>query len=259
MAKFAPQYNLFKINDKIEKTNQYIFWLIITLSITSTFPINCSGIQTILDIINILNILGIIIFFLLETIGNYFLIPMADSIRRDDFIDNSWGSKLSLNNSIEYYDNDEVNVGLYKTAINLFENCYFTFSLVKVTTSKKIIMPFITMLILLVFAYYGFKKVPLHLSILQALLSANIIGKLIKHIILYAKLKSMLDCWIDLFQNKCLRDNIGKYQPLIYRYWLRYEVLICNINSGVPEEIYKKYNPSLSDEWKKIKHNYGIN
>jgi hypothetical protein len=258
MVEFAPQYNLFRTIIRLASVSQFIFWTVLVFSIVPLVFKEFCETQNLINLINIFNIIGISLFFVLEVIGDYILIPQADSKRRDDFIDNSFGSIFSPNNSVGYYDNDEINKGLYKAAVNLFENCFFTYSLVKVTATKKIISPAIMLLFMTVFAYYGFKEVPFALSVLQAVFSANTLGLLIKHLILLNRLTTIQDSWIALFQHEDLKSNTHKYQTSVYRYWLQYEALQSKINAGIPEKIYDKHNPSLTEEWKKMKWKYNI-
>lgn len=258
MAEFAPHNNIFKIISNLSSFAQILFWTILGFSVSPLILDEFYVPESITDIVNILNIIGITAFFLIEILIDYILLPQADSKRRDDFIDNSFGSKFSPKNSVGYYDNDEIGKGLYKTSVNLFENCFFTFSLVKIVTTRKIIIPIFMVVSMAIFAYYGFKKVPLALSFLQALFSANILGLLIKHLILLNKLSSIQDSWIGLFQNEEFRNEPFKYQANIYRYWLQYETLHSKINAAIPDSIFKKNNALLTSEWEIIKNKYNI-
>ncbi len=259
MATFAPQFDMFKIINRLSSFGQFLFWAILLFS---TFPLFCKELcekNNLNDTINILNIIGISLFFCIELINEFILLPQADNKRRDDFIDNSFGSKFSTNNSVGYYDNDEINKGLYKASVNLFENCFFTYSLVKIATISKIIMPTIMLLLTIVLAFYGFKQVPIALTVLQAIFSANILGLLIKHFILLNKLSTIQDTWILLFQNSDLKTDTHKYQTHIYKYWLQYETLHSKINAGISDKIFTKNNVLLTDEWNKLKLKYNIN
>jgi hypothetical protein len=259
MAKYAPQYNLFAIIDRIRTGITAIFWIIFILSVAPAL-IKMLDIKIDLeDAINTVNIIAISLFFVLEIIVEYILIPQADSKRRDDFIDNAFGSTFSPNPSVGYYDTDEVQKGLYKAACNLFENSFFTYSLAKVITVRKIVLPAIVLLSVIVFAYYGFKQVPFALSLLQALFSATLLGDLIKHMILLARLHTVHDAWINLFQHPDLKSNTGKYQASIYRHWLQYEALHSRIPAGIPDKVFKKYNQQLTQDWINLKNRYNIN
>lgn len=114
------------------------------------------------------------------------------------------------------------------------------------------------LLLMMILAYYGIKEVPFALSVLQALFSANILGQLIKHIILLNRLSVILDNWILLFQNNDIKSNTYNYQSFIYRYWLQYETLHSKINAGIPEKIFKKNNSTLTIEWENLKSKHNI-
>lgn len=259
MAQFAPQYNLFVIINKIRTGITYIFWIIFALSITPAILKMLDVSMTIDDLLNTINIIFIALFFVLEIVVEYIMVPQADSKRRDDFIDNSFGSTFSTNASVDYFDTDEVKQGLYKAASNLFENCFFTYSLAKAITIKKTVLPALVLLSIAVFAYYGFKQVPFGLSLLQALFSANLLGELIKHFILMARLHTIHDAWITLFQHGDFKSDTNKYQTSIYRYWLQYETLHSRIQAGIPDNVFNKLNPRLTQEWNNIKTRYNIN
>lgn len=258
MAKYAPHLNLFKIIDKLSALGRIIFWIIFGLSVASIVLNKITIPQVITDIMNVVNIIGIGLFFTIGILVEHIFLPQADSKRRDDFIDNSFGSKFSPKNSEEYYDNDEVCLGLYKASVNLFENCFFTYSLTKIVTISKIIIPTIMLIMMLVVSYYGFKEVPFALSILQTLFSANILGQLIKHIILINKLSAIQDSWIQLFQNEDYKSNIFKYHACIYRYWLQYETLHSKISAGIPDAVFQKNNDRLTSDWEQMKLQYNI-
>ena len=259
MAQFAPQYNLMVIIDRIRSGIFWIFWLIFILSIVPAI-LSMLKIDLYLDdLFNTLNIICIAMFFVLDMLVEYILVPQADSKRRDDFIDNSFGSTFSTNPSIGYFDTNEIQQGLYKAASNLFENCFFTYSLVKVVTIRKTIVPTIVLISVAVFAYYGFKQVPFALSFLQALFSATLLGELVKHFVLMTRLHTIQDAWISLFQQSDFKSNVEKYKTSIYRYWLQYETLHSRIQSGIPDKVFKKLNTKLTQDWNNIKIRYRIN
>ncbi len=258
MAEFAPHYNLFKIIGNLRLVAQWTFWSILVLSIIPVAFNEFCDKHNLLHLVNILNIVGISAYFIIETTIEYILLPLADSKRRDDFIDNSFGSVISTNSSIGYYDNDEVNQGLYKASVNLFENCFFTYSLVRAITTRKIVVPAILLIVISIFAYYGFKEVPFALTILQALFSTSILGELIKHLILVNRLSNIQDSLVSLFHNEDLKQNTFKYQAHIYRNWLQYETLHSKINANIPDIVFQKHNQSVTEEWEKLKSRYKI-
>jgi hypothetical protein len=260
MAKSAPHYNLFKLIDLIRAWLTRIFVIVFLLSLVPAVLRYFDSNLQIDEILSTLNIIAIGLVFSLELLVEYILVPQADTARRDDFLDNSFGSKFSTNPSEGYYDNDSVSHGDFKVASNLFENCFFTYNLAKAITLSKVIWPTILMLTVAVCAYYGFDDVPFGLSVLQILFSMNILGDLIKHCILLSRLHDIQDAWIALFQSPDFKlEARAKYTAHIHRYWLQYEALHSRIQASIPEKIFNKLNADLTNEWQKMKDRYNIN
>jgi len=258
MAEFSPHTDIYKIKNRLENINKFIFWLTLLLSV---FPILFAEFYTeykFVDLINIFNIIGISLFFIIEILNEFILLPLADNKRRDDFIDNSFGSKFSIRSSIDYYDNQEIENGIYKAAVNQFENCFFTYSLVKISTVSKIVIPTTMLIIMSIIAYYGFSQVPFALTILQAFFSANILGDLVKHLILMNRLANIQDSWLQLFQNIEFKQYVLNFQPHILRFWLQYETLHSKINANISSRVFEKNNARLTEDWNNLKTKYNI-
>ena len=258
MAEFAPQYNLFRTIDRLRSLLSWTFWLVFILS-TVPFIAKMIGYYLVTsDIINTINIVVLGFLFIIELIVEYILVPQADSKRRDDFIDNSFGSTFSTSPSIGYYDNDSVKYGLYKAASNLFENTFFTYSLIKKLTIRKTVMPAIIIAGVAISAYYGFNQVPLALSLLQVFFSMNLLGDLVKHCIMHVKVHQIHDSLAVLFQYTDFKSNTPRYEAHVYRYWLQYEALHSRIQTKIPDKDFNMENESLTEEWSKIKERYNI-
>ena len=264
MAKFAPQANLYKTISVLRTSSTWLFWMVFALSVSLTLLLlpntgasSYFNVQAIKEFLEMTNVIAILLFFTLDVVISYVLFPEAENKRRDDFLDNSLGSKFSTNSSVDYYDNEEISTGLRKAAINQFENCFFTYSLLKALTFRKVIIPSVVFLAVWVFAYYGFKNVSMALSFLQVFFSVNVLGGLIKHLIL-SRVSVIYDSWITLFQDENFKNDPAKYQAHILRYWLRYETLHSTIPTDVPQLFFDKMNPILTNEWNAIKVKYQI-
>ena len=257
MAKFAPQYNPHKLTFQIRIVLGIVFWGIFVLAALPTL-FDCFTRDPFKGPLDVINIACLLLFFALEIIVEYLLYPQAEQKRKDDFIDNSFGSKFSPANSIEYYDNEELQSGLYRAAANLFQNVFFTYNLVKESTIQRIVIPTTVTITIFVFAYYGFKTTPVSITILQILFSSYVLGNLIKHLLLLNRLNVIQDNWIELFQIPDFKTLPNKYQASIYRCWLQYETLLSRIQPDIPERVFKRKNGFLTEEWKKIKSKYQI-
>jgi len=258
MARFVPHYDPHKITSTVRSINDWIFWFVFLLAFFPVFFQElCKG-EIIITLLNVINIISILLFFTLEIVVEYILFPLSEQKRRDDFLDNSFGSKFLSTNSIDYYSNENIGQGLLKAASNLFENAFFSYSVIKSLTLRKIVLPIIVLLSVWVLAYFGFDKAPIALSVLQFLFSANVLGNLIKHLILLNKLSFIYDNWVTTFQAKDFKTKTTEYQATIYRNWLNYEAMLSRIQPNVPEKFFKKHNPRLTTEWEQIKNKYSI-
>jgi hypothetical protein len=259
MAQSAPQYPLWKIIGKIKVAIMTLFWVIFALSILPVFFKSYLDKVDGDDIINVLNIVCLSLFFILDTTVDFVLTPMADSTRRDDFIDNAFGSTFATHPSVGYYTNNSLSQGIYKAAVNLFENCFFTYSLTKSIIHKRIIATSLILLLVGACSWFGFRQVPFALSLLQVLFSAKLLGAVVKQCILLTRLDHILDNLISLFQQQDFRLNHIGHEARFYRLWLKYESLHSTIPAEIPDKTYQQLNPALSAEWENIKIRYNIN
>ncbi len=259
MATFAPQYNPHKVTAFFRSANDCIFWLVFILAFAPVCFHELCKEETVKSLLDIVNIISIAVFFGLEIIVEFVLFPQSEQKRRDDFLDNSFGSKFSQTNSIDYYTNENINHGLLKAACNLFENSFFTYSLVKALTFRKTIFPTIVLVSVWVMAYFGFNKVPVALSVLQVLFSANVLGNLVKHFILLNKISVIYDNWVTTIQIHDFKTETSKHQSNIYRNWLNYEAILSRIQPDISDAFFKKHNDRLTAEWEQIKIRYSIN
>lgn len=259
MARFSPQYNPHKITATVRSVNDWVFWIVFVLAFAPICLRDFCEIEIVKSILNVINVISILLFFTLEIVVEFILFPQSEQKRRDDFLDNSFGSKFSTANSVDYYSNDSIAQGLFKAASNLFENSFFTYSLIKAMTFRKIIIPAIVLCSVWAMAYFGFQRVPFALSVLQLLFSANVLGNLVKHLILLNKVSTIQDSWITTFQIDDFKTQTLKYQSNIYRNWLNYEAILCRIQPDISDSFFKKHNTRLTAEWDQIKINYSIN
>lgn len=259
MATFSPQYNPHKVTAMVRLVNDWIFWIVFVLAFVPICFHDFCETELVKSILNVINVISILLFFTLEIVVEYILFPQSEQKRRDDFLDNSFGSKFSTANSIDYYDNENLSHGLFKASSNLFENAFFTYSLIKALTFRKIIIPAIALTSVWAMAYFGFQRVPIALSVLQILFSANVLGNLVKHLILLNKVSNIQDNWITTFQIEDFKTHTLKYQSNIYRNWLNYEAILSRIQPDISDSIFKKHNTRLSAEWEQIKTKYSIN
>lgn len=252
MSLFSPQSDYFKMAVKINKFSNTLFLIIFSLSII--FTLSNSSIY-----INAVSIFSLIMLLFFDTLTKYYQ-TKGDYNRRKDFIDNSFGTKLSIKSSISYYDNEEINQGLLKALVNVFENSFFSLNVTNEMKRKALFKNTIMFVIVIACAFYGFSNNSLALPILQLFLSKYFVEDIL---ILYkynSKVESIFDGITKMFANELFNNrlNINLEYANILHILIEYEVNIANSNLFLDSKIFNRLNTQLTNEWSTIKEKYRI-
>lgn len=205
--------------------------------------------------LSVLSYISIIGYAVLYIVVEIIMQPIAASGRRKGFIDNSLGTRLLSAPVTGYYDNDSIKNGVYKMMVNCYENCYFTYNIVKEMLLSIIIKNVFLFLILLLFAYYGIHENTLAIPVLQLFLSSLFLIELVYHITFFFKLKSLCEQFISIFSDK--NTAAKTLQSAIYIV-LEYETALAYNKSPNSDKVYKRLNGKLTKEWEDIKRRYAI-
>lgn len=251
MAK-SPQTNYFQLSSQYQKVYDILFLVIGSLTIISNFN-NANR------ILNLISIFGFIILLIIERNIQSFK-NNAEEIRRMDFIDNSFGTKYVENSSEGYYDTNEIKHGLYKMMTNVFENSLFSSEISKKMYIQAKLKQTILVIILIGFSVFGFLKTEYIGSILQILLSRQLILKLLdlqeynqKTNTIFNDLKKLFDSG---FKNTI--ESIDSNLPEIIKIYMEYETNISYKKLSLNSKLYMEMNDELTERWEKIKIKYEI-
>ena len=219
--------------------NGFLWSTFICSILLQTFQINCishslDSIKWIANLFNVLNYISIIGYGILYIIVEIIMQPMAANERRKGFIEK----------------------GPYKMLVNCYENCFFTYNIIKVMLPKMAIKNTILFGLLLIFAYYGIKDNVVAIPFLQLFLSSLFLIELIYHIAFFFRLKNLCDKFKQIFSTPKSTKN-KTIQDAIYMV-LEYETTLAYNKSPNSNSVYKKLNNKLTEEWSCIKQNYDI-
>ena len=112
--------------------------------------------------------MSLVLYGLLFVVVEIFFQPRVATERQKGLLDNSLGTKLLIGNTEGYYDNDNVPIGAKKLLVNTFENCFFTYSIMKKMLPQIATYNIILFIVLLGFAYFGFNNNEIAMALLQA-------------------------------------------------------------------------------------------
>lgn len=214
--------------------------------------------QNIITALNVANCFLVLSYLLLdENIKQ--IIFKANIGKRKDFIDNSFGTNIFDGKSIDYFTNDKLEQGIYKMAVNSFENSLFSSSISKIMLKKVALKNIILAFVMLGVILIGERNVVIFF--IQLSLPILLIQDLIKFNTFNSKLESIYDNFRNLFselkKNPDHKNDKGRIAQIIY-YMLEYESIIAWGNTLLDGKIYDQENPNLSTKWEKIKTDYNI-
>lgn len=248
----SPQTNHFQESLKYEKISKRLVYILFI----GTIGINFLGKNVYLEAGTILVYVSSVYFAKQSQNFRY----EAESIRRMDFIDNSFGTKYIEDSSENYYDNSEIDHGLYKMIVNVFENALFSTKISERMHNKSKTKNWIAIVIMISFALFGFSKNIYISPCVQLLLSGYFILEYfdIKE---YKERTNQIYLDIKKLFDKGLKNEITSIDANIaeiVRIYVLYESNIADKKLLLDSKIYNELNPELTLKWETIKQKYNI-
>ncbi|RYC72050.1 hypothetical protein [Spirosoma sordidisoli] len=258
MAKYVPHYEDFKSLETWRKFALSLFYMNTLLPILILVIPNTDNYSIFRNIVIVVTFISLILYSILDVYIEYFIVPGVEEKRKADFLDNAFGTHILSRNSVDYYTNDNIGIGIYKAAVNLFENSLFTFRVSKAMLPKKIIPLVLVLAVVIILAIFGWKDQPIALPALQLLFSTVVAVDFIKYIILHNKSKAIYEGWNNLFRTTNINEDHVSQIPEIMRYWLIYESMLSRLQVPLDVPVFQSLNEELSLEWEEIKSNLHI-
>ncbi|RAW01977.1 hypothetical protein [Pseudochryseolinea flava] len=207
------------------------------------------------DKVNALNSLLILAYLVLDLTTSYVL-QKAEMLRRLVFIDNSFGVNLTGKKSAGYFTNESLTPGVYKMAVNCFENSFFSHFISSRMFIRLAIKNIPIAAIFIGAASMGEAKI-VNL-IFQLSLPVVLVQQLVKLGFYVSTTETVLDNFKTLFSD--LRGNPPTDQrtPEILRNVIQYETNISWGSIPLSSSLFEKFNDELSKEWERMKNEYQI-
>jgi len=253
MTRIVPHQQIFSRAKVFDKWANNFIYLSSALSIALIFLHTPH--DKLIAALNALNcvFLTVIVFF--DILFNYIFFE-AGKAKRLDFIDNSMGTDFSGAKSQGYFSNENVAAGIYKMAVNCFENSFFSTQI-----SGKIItaawVKFVIVLIIFVFsAALGEQKIVNLLF--QLSLPILLFQQALKITLFYLRVSSCYQSFLQLFNDFKQRGNNTGQDPEILKIVLDYQTTLTWGAVPLSDKLFNKYNPTLSRKWNELKATYHI-
>lgn len=243
---------------KVEKALLYLSFIIsAAVNLFAAFQADNSYFGR--DVTSLASIITMAGYSILQIINDNVVFQSCENKRRAFFIDASLGSKLAGGVIDPNFYNPELGDGIYKLAVNGFENCFFTYSISKLMQPGVIKRNIFLSVIFLIFAYFGFRNVLFFgVIVFQMLLSTLFLADLIKLSIYVARNKQILDHYKMLFDSLKDRDFGMSDIAQALRNIMDYEANLSWSAISLDSDIYKENVEQLNSEWDAMKEQYNI-
>lgn len=243
----AKKYNRYADNVLISST--------ILLIVAFILPLINKSLESVSCLIKTLNCILILFYAGLDFMSNYTFFE-ASKHKRADFIDNSFGTSFSEDNSTEYFSNENIQNGYYKMAVNGFENSLFSYNISKLMLPNLWIKNAIIAILFIFIAIAGYNNAII--LFLQLFLPVYLLSKAIKHTLFVNRVGKVFEDYRRLFQDLKDKPNKDFKTPEIIINVLEYETVYSWGCILLDSNIYNLKNDELSRKWEKIKSRYKI-
>ncbi len=256
MAQYNPYKGSFEQAKSFSKYAERVLW------VSTIMLIIAFGIKTYnetwteySELISNINCFFIISYAILSFISDY-IFYNAGIQRREDFIDNSFSTTIAEERSSGYYTNENIAVGIFKMAVNGFENSLFTYNIANKMTVSLWLKNIVIAILILTFAIFGYNSA--FILLIQLTLPILLLQQAVKHTLFVYRIKRVFENYRRLF-NSLKNEPDSKFKrPEIILNVLDYETTLTYGAILLDSKIYDDLNPELSTKWNKMKQEYNI-
>ena len=257
MNTIIPFKDMYDVVKSIKKYSKLVLYISTIINLI-TFIVNniTSNFLGMIDYVLKANCILIVGYIISSLVQDYLLFN-ARKKKRLDLIDNAFGSAMTTEQSIGYFTNENVKPGIYKLAVNGFENVHFSLNISKSMLLKTIIINSIILMIFLASAIYGLENFVV--LIIQLTLPAIMLQQIIRLVLYVSFLDNLYLKYCSLFNDlKDYQIDYNKKLPEIVSNILEYESILSWANILLCEKKYNEMNIDLSKKWEEIKMKYKI-
>lgn len=253
--RIVPHESLYTRAERLNKYSEILLYfstvLSIAISVLSYYELE-RDLQKTLIVINSL-IIGLFIF--LDSRANLFY-AKAETKRRLDWLDNSFDTNFGGKKSQNYFTNEHLSPGLYKLAVNCFENSLHTEFILSKMTPRVIIQTIVIVICFVVSSYFGNSETIR--MFFELGLPVYLILKMFKVITFSNRISDVHDRFKLLFSDLKNNGYTNKTAEAL-RDVLEYETALSWASTPLSSKVFFKYKDHLADEWEELKKDYKIN
>ncbi|MPQ49277.1 hypothetical protein GCQ56_19935 [Marinifilum sp. N1E240] len=251
---FDPTYEVIRKIEKAAFALLIVSASIIAINWSLTKYLDASILNNYLGLLDVgktisyVSMVGYILMSLLARI----LFQSVEKKKRNDLIDNSFGTTYCDENSTGYYNNEEINNGIKKLALNSYESSFHTENTLKRMIYKNLIILVVLSVpfLLSIFSVSGSNIVRLLFEISIPLI---MISQFIVLIIYYLYVLSINERFKIELTNIGSREIVESDIPKLLIPIMEYYNTKSWANTNLDSKIFNKYNASVSQNWERRK------
>lgn len=259
MTRFVPFETNYDQIKKLEKS-AFILLIISALLVIATWAFKKFFCQDIINqfsslieiakVVSYTSMVGYLVINLLTKI----LFHNVEKRKRNDLIDNSFGTTYSDENTNGYYNNEETANGIKKLALNSYESSFHTENTLKYMLYKNLIVLVLMCIpfILSVFTKGGSDIVRL---LFEISIPLTLISQFIMMLIFYLNVSEINERFKIELTNIGAEKLNEKDIPKLIIPVMEYYSIKSWANTNLDSEIFKKYNDTISEKWEQRKLN----
>jgi hypothetical protein len=177
--------------------------------------------------------------------------------KRKDLIDNGLGSNILSFKSQGYFSNDSLQPGIYKLAVNTYENCFFSYHTSREMRTRNVIQSILLVALFVVSAFLGQNEILL-LMVKIPIISIIIIGTFRLNSFVNST-SSICNSFADFFNILAGRKTLsGSQNAVALKNAMDYEALIAWSTIHMNKKIFDRKNEELSQQWTELKRSKQI-
>lgn len=252
-----------KNNERVDEVSRYyhsasrlelvvtcLFWINGLLSLTILFYENIPALcQRLLPILFILTVL---FQFVVSQANRFYLVPRAEQLRRKQMLSDAFGTPLSHNKTVLYYNNMYA-PSIKRLGANTMENAFFSSEVAgKMAVTKRwLVLVYIACWVLL----FSFRDTDLSIMmwITQIVFSGEIIAQWLSIEILRTRQERTYERLHNHFLHKIGSDS-AKEVATILDAFVTYETAKSSSSCLLSSKIFHKLNPSLTKKWEQVRN-----
>lgn len=198
----------------------------------------------------------LVLAYLVAEYRGHLLYVQAETKRRFDFVDNSFGTAFSEANSEGYYTNSEAQIGLYRMALNNFENCFTTLQNLEQMLPKVFWKNLFIVAAYCVSAAVGDKHTVRVIA--ESIIAASFTLELIKLWYFTKEVENIALSWRTLFQDTKPDSLSDRKIAQMVMHVLRYETIVAWASIPLDVSFFGENRERLDNMWQEQKRRLGI-